>query len=202
MSYDFEAMSAERIPDYISPEAYLEWEASSEERHEYIDGVVVRMVGESKNHHRVERRIRRRVEDRIKSSKCEAFRHGIRVVVNFAEFQTIYYYPDIVVDCGVDDSVPEPVTGYVANQPKLIIEILSPRSKRKDEVEKYSAYQYLPTLEEYLVVNQDPDERWARLHRREFNWRPQTGDIVVGSGEIHLRSIDLKLDLDEIYDFS
>ncbi len=38
---------------YYSPEEYLELEVNSEERHEYIDGQIIRMTGGTPNHNQI-----------------------------------------------------------------------------------------------------------------------------------------------------
>ena len=193
-------MTALLQPDRLTVEEYFDFEETSEVRHDFYSGHLVPVEAATKNHGRVLRNIEHPIATLLRGQPCEVFTQTLKVHVEFHDIKTIYYYPDLVVDC--PDEEDDSGESQVAEKPRFIAEVRSKSSEHKDEIEKYSAYQLIPSLEEYLVINQDPKERWARLHRKSANWRPQTGDIVVGSGEIHLRSIDLKFDLAEIYDFS
>ena len=60
-----------------------------------------------------------------------------------------FYYPDVQVVCQPND--PQSV---FQDQPVLIIEVLSPSTRRYDLDEKMTAYLTIPSLECYIVLEQ------------------------------------------------
>jgi Uma2 family endonuclease len=67
---------------------------------------------------------------------------------------------------------------------------------KTDHFEKLSIYQQIGTLEEYLVLSQNPEEPAAWLYRRAEGWKMPA---PVTAGEITLASLGLNLTLEELY---
>ena len=80
--------------------------------------------------------------------------------------------------------------------PSIIVEVLSPSTERTDRGEKVMVYHRIPTLQTYLIVEQD--RRVVDRHWRDENQRWQR-ETLVDNGEVALPVIDLSLTLDEIY---
>lgn len=82
--------------------------------------------------------------------------------------------------------------------PTLIIEVTSPSTIRRDEGEKFVAYQALPTLREYLLVSQE-ETRVTHYARREGGaWERR--DVTDLDGSIELESVGCALKLRDIYE--
>lgn len=126
----------------------MAYEKASPIRHEYVDGQLFAMAGESKNHNRVGSNILVKLLQGLESSKCEAFFEGIKVKVG----PTRYYYPDVVVTSTEPE---EDEDAYIIENPVMIVEVLSSSTARNDRVEKMNAYQRLPGLREYVIVSQE-----------------------------------------------
>ncbi|WP_295881141.1 Uma2 family endonuclease [uncultured Thiohalocapsa sp.] len=167
---------------------YLDGERTSEIRHEYVDGRVHAMVGVSKTHNRLTKRLSRLVDDRIGGMPCEAFTSDVKVRIKTLETER-FYYPDVHIEC-------EPYTAdpYYSDHPVLVIEILSKRTERKDRPDKFYAYRKLPSLREYVLVAQD--EPRMEVYRRERDWELE----VYGAGDrLRLGSIAGELAVDDVY---
>jgi hypothetical protein len=65
----------------LSVEDYLEGEKTSEVRHEYVNGQTYAMVGASKRHNRLTKRLARLVDDRLEGTPCESFTTDVKVRV-------------------------------------------------------------------------------------------------------------------------
>jgi Uma2 family endonuclease len=102
-----------------------------------------------------------------------------------------FYYPDIVVTCDKRDTDPRAV-----HFPKLIIEVLSESTERVDRREKFLAYTHIASLEEYVLVGQDPRE--VTVFRRSGDWRSEV--FFGGKAKISLVSLKLSLPLAAIYE--
>ena len=137
-------------------EEYLVMERSSEERHEYLDGDVYAMAGESPEHGAICMNLYGSLWPQLRDTPCQAFakdtkvRSG-RLPLPGHVMQGLFSYPDLVGVCGAmqfHDQVRD-----VLLNPSLIIEVLSPSTEAFDRGEKFRRYRtWLPTLQDYLLV--------------------------------------------------
>ena len=178
-------------------EEYLEMERHSEVRHEYLGGAIIAMAGESKHHNAITLNLASAIQNHLRGKPYNVFMENVKVHVK-TPFNELFYYPDLVITCDPTDEE-DP---YIINHPRLIIEVLSPSTKQRDEAEKYLALQLIDSFEEYVLVDQDPDARQVRILRKNNNWALTPENDITESGEIRLETIDLNLTLDQIYDFS
>ncbi len=172
----------------LSPEAYLAGERSAEQRHEYLDGDVYAMAGESKAHNTICGNIYVALRAILRGSPCRVFMEDVKVRIQTVHSER-FYYPDVMVACG-GGSDP-----YFETQPKLIIEVLSDATERTDRADKFHAYRQLESLEEYVLVAQDT--RRVEVFRRRTGWE---WELFVAEGvTIALDAVDAALDLAAIY---
>jgi Uma2 family endonuclease len=129
-----------------SVEEYFELEKTSEIRHEFINGELIPMPGESKKANKIARKIVRLLEDKINSKVFDIFNHDVRLMLE----NNRYRYPDIIVAPTIDDEDSHAIT-----QPVLIVEVFSENSVKTDTVDKLREYSILPTLQYYLIVSQE-----------------------------------------------
>lgn len=181
-------MGLPKFKTKISIEDYLESEKVSPVRREYVDGEVYAMAGASDNHERISMNLSRIFSNHLLDSSCEPFANNIKVRVR----QNVYYYPDLLVSCEE-----KPENPYFRNEPILIVEILSKSTARVDTLEKVFAYQQIPSLQEYVVVDQYRME--VRVHRRQETGGWITYYFTERSDIVELKSIDLTIPLPEIY---
>ena len=87
---------------------------------------------------------------------CEAFLDGPGVMVD----EMTSYIPDVAVNCG--ERVPDDAR-YLTN-PVLVIEVLSPSTKRLDKHTKLGGYFRVPGIQHYVVI--DVADRVVFHHRR------------------------------------
>jgi Uma2 family endonuclease len=107
----------------------------------------------------------------------------------------LYTYPDIVVICGRIEFAPGR-TDTVTN-PTLIIEVWSESTKDYDRGSKFAIYRQLPTLQEYVMIDQ------ARVYVESFR-RVEGAKWLLESYEqredqLQLHSLELELPLHKIY---
>jgi Uma2 family endonuclease len=153
----------------VSPEEYLERERAAEFKCEYRAGEIVAMSGASLRHERIIGNLIFNIRLRLRG--CEVFVANLRLEVRAAN---LFTYPDVMVICG-DPQLTDDRQDMVLN-PTLIIEVLSKSTRRYDRGQKFAAYRTIPTLKEYLIVEQSeiyieqyvrqPEEQWTLT---EFN---------------------------------
>jgi Uma2 family endonuclease len=141
-----------------SVEEYFELEKTSEIRHEFINGELIAMPGESKKANKIARKIVRLLEDKINSKVFDIFNHDVRLMLE----NNRYRYPDIIVAPTIDDEDSHAIT-----QPVLIVEVFSENSVKTDTVDKLREYSILPTLQYYLIVSQE--EPFVEIYAKNSN---------------------------------
>ena len=179
------------VPSYtvtfISEEDYLKDEEISDVKHEYFDGEIFAMSGGSVNHQRLTINISSEFSNHLKGTQCEAFSSDMKVR---ADKGKKYFYPDVVVSCNDDDG-----NTHFSESPRIIVEVLSNSTRKFDKNLKRQIYQSIPSLEEYVLIEQDRVE--IEVCRKSQNWQPVCYFI---DDDITFESIGLTLPVLEIYE--
>ncbi len=178
---------AHKLP--LSNADYLAGEPFAEVRHEYVDGEVYAMAGTRKRHNLIALNWVGALRGHLRGTPCQVFASDVKVHVAW-DWHERYYYPDVVVACEPDDT-----NEYVVEKPRLIIEVLSESTERKDRAEKFYAYRRLDSLQEYVLVAQEVLR--VEVYRRETNWDLEVYEVA--GAEIELRSVGLRLTVAEVY---
>ena len=180
-----------RVPRKWTVEEYLAYEEETQIRHEFIDGEIYAMAGGSIRHGDIIMNLSLALGQRLRGSRCRPLPSDIRMKIS----ETKYVYPDLSFICqprSVSDSKEIMVTS-----PIMVIEVTSPSSKNYDLGLKAEFYQSLPSLQAYLVVDQD--RRYATLRlRREHFWA--TYKFEEPDAVIPLDVLDCELPLSEVYE--
>jgi Uma2 family endonuclease len=170
----------------ISLEDYLAGEQDGDCRHEYVAGYVYAMTGASEAHNLICTNLVAMLHPHLRGKPCRVFVNDMKVRVG-----DNFYYPDLMVCCDPSDNAK-----YFKTDPVLLIEVLSPSTKRTDVLEKRIAYQSLQTLQEYVLVAQD--RVGMSIYRRIDNgWELET--LAIGD-TVFLRSIGLETAIETIYE--
>ncbi|MCZ6554331.1 MAG: Uma2 family endonuclease [SAR324 cluster bacterium] len=179
-------ISHARLP-HISVEDYLDNEKTAEVKHEYVAGRVFAMVGASRAHNSIMLNLASLLRDHVESGPCQVFVADVKVRVDAVD---AFYYPDVAVTCDPDDN-----DEYFLTRPCLIVEVLSPTTEATDRREKLLAYQTLPSLREYVLVDQrEPHLEVFRREGRDW-WR----DTHAAGDRLTFGSVGLTLDVDAVY---
>jgi Uma2 family endonuclease len=168
----------------LTEQEYLEGELISDIKHELIDGYAYAMAGASKDHERISGNLFALFHAHLIGTPCEPFASDVKVKV--AED---FYYPDVMVVC--DDKTDNP---YYTDSPLIIIEVLSKSTRNKDHTLKKRAYQNLPSLQEYVLIEQDFVE--IEVCRCANHW--QSEHYYLGD-EVRFEAIDLSVPVENIY---
>lgn len=185
------ASAVRRFDERISEAEYFALEKKTDTRHEFVDGYVYAMVGGSFNHGTLTGTIAREIGNHLKGKPCRVFSESIKVkVANQQRGESRYFYPDVVVDCSI-----EKADGQMLTTPVLVVEVLSASTHKYDETTKFQIYASIPTLQEYILVEQTSAK--IEVQRRRTNWMIEK--FFLGDS-ITFESIGLTLTVEEIYD--
>ena len=169
----------------ITEAEYLAHEHATDIKHEYIDGQIYAMSDAKAAHNRIAGNAFRHIANHLTGNPCQPYMSDMKVRIG-----SKYFYPDVMVDCTnmADDST-------YTEQPRLIIEVLSHSTRRLDQTIKRMAYMQIPTLEEYVLIEQEFVE--IEVIRRQDNWLPTK--YYLGD-KLHLQSIGLTLAVEALYE--
>lgn len=181
-------MSALAMSPRLSVEDYLAREEIGDVRHEYIAGEIYAMTGASRVHGLIAMNLGAFLRPLLRGGDCQAFISDMKVRLEIAGDE-VFYYPDLVMSCDPDDRASD-----YCQAPCLVVEILSPKTRRIDRREKFLAYTSMASLGGYLLVSQDL--RQVELFRRERDWQPE----VFRGGAVPLCCLDEALPLEAIYE--
>ncbi|HPY40573.1 MAG TPA: Uma2 family endonuclease [Thiolinea sp.] len=173
--------------EYTDFADYLEAERDGSTRHEYLDGEIYAMSGASELHNAVNAELFAAIYAQL-PDECRAFMSDMKLKVEH-DNKLFAYYPDIMVACGANEGDP-----YIRTNPLLLVEVLSPSTRRTDLTEKLMNYSYIPSLLEYVVVHQDNPH--VQIYRRRNAW--QVEHFFAGD-EFSLESIALTMCVERIY---
>jgi Uma2 family endonuclease len=184
-------MSTARKLNLVSVEEYLNKELTSPIKHEYLGGVVYAMAGGRNAHNDIAGSTYVAVYVRLRGQRCHPYNSDTKIRVQMPG-HVRFYYPDASVTCR-----PNPPSDSFQDEPAVIFEVLSRRTRRIDEVEKRDAYLSIPSLYVYALIEQElPAVVVFRRGDKEFVREVYEGMDAV----IPLPEIGIELPLAEIYE--
>jgi Uma2 family endonuclease len=161
-------------------EDYLALEHDSELKHEFDDGEIFAVAGGSPRHSALASRISAAIEN-TRPSGCTGFQSDMRIRVLATGRAT---YPDVSMVCGPIELDLDDRSGTTVTNPVLLVEVLSPSTEDVDRGSKWRDYQRIPSLQEYVLVNQESRvEIYRRLRSGEWEYLDvREGIVKLASG--------------------
>ena len=182
------AIIAQEMSNIYTLEAYFELEKNAEIRHEFVDGQLFPMLGEAKTANEIATNFAVLTKPILRKKGFNIYLHCVRTMVS----DTIYRYPDVVVNHITDDS-----DEYNIKQPILIVEVASEGSSKTDRKTKLQEYTQIESLQYYIIIDQNKMlvEMYSRHDKRWFY------DFFEAPSEvINLPTFDINLTLNDIYE--
>jgi len=176
------------LPPLVTPEEYLAGELLADVRHEYVGGRVYAMAGTSIEHNEIVGNLVTALRAHLRGHRCRA----LFLDVKFRPRRDVFYYPDIMVCCDPSDNAP-----HWRQRPSVVIEVLSPETRRIDEQEKALACWLTPAVEAYILVDQAV--RQVRVMRRGAEgWETET--LSALDDVLALPALEFTMTLAEVYE--
>lgn len=175
----------------LTPDEYLQLEAQSPTKHEYMDGEVYAMAGASDAHVTIAGNLFALLRSHVRGTGCRVYIADMKARI---EARNRFFYPDVMVTCDPRDSE----TSDYKRFPKLIVEVLSDSTEAFDRGDKFADYQTLDSLQEYVLIN-------TRHQRIECFRRNAAGLWVLqyytpDAGSFSLDSVDFTATLAALYE--
>lgn len=174
----------------VNFERYLRYERGAEQKHELIDGEIVAMAGASPRHNRLCGRLYDALRPSLGDGPCVLDGPDQMLAVETTREGWVGFYPDLAVYCGYEV---HPLNADTRINPRLVVEVTSRTTEKKDRGTKLDAYLQVPSLEELLLVSHKRQEieYWTR---GENGWTRE----LATKGVLTLRS-GANIDVDRLY---
>ena len=170
-------------------EEYLAFENASEERHEFHNGDIIAMPGNTGYHEELNAELITLLLTQVRG-RAKVFTSNLKVIV---PTYNRYFYPDICIVRGMPDYRDEGHQELL--NPTVIIEILSPSTAEFDLTDKFEYYRSIPSLEEVAFFAQDRIN--AELFRKNAQGRWEI--VEIENGIVEFASVQATVSLTEIY---
>jgi Uma2 family endonuclease len=173
---------------------YLNRERVAVDKHEFRDGEIVMMSGGSRNHSLIIANTIAALHGKLKGGPCNVYDGNLRIRI---PRRVLYTYPDLSVICGKAEPDPDDPAGETIINPRMIFEVLSPSTEAYDRGEKFTRYQLLDSLAEYVLVSQSEPRVESFFRQPDGTWllTPISGVQSIAP----LRCLNVSLALSEIY---
>jgi Uma2 family endonuclease len=170
----------------VSAEEYFRLEQNSETRHEYVDGQLLAMAGESQEHEEIVLNIVEALRPIAKAKGCRLYTKNIKLHVS----KKCYRYPDVMILCT------RKTEDGIETEPCFVLEVLSDSTAQTDLSDKLREYTAMPSVERYAIVSQAA--RIVILYlRSDDGWKVKT---LEATGDIDIPCLDASLSLEQLYD--
>jgi Uma2 family endonuclease len=182
--------SAAEKREPLTLEEFLEMEENSSVLHEYVAGEVFAMAEASQAHEIVAMNLLGPLHAHLRDRPCRTYTAGRSL-----EFKCLgddfVYRPDVWVACGETRNA----KGEYVDEPRIVMEVLSPSTARIDKREKVMSYREIPSIKEIVLVAQKAAH--VVIYRRAEQWQPKILDSLADVLEI--RSVELAIPVRSIY---
>lgn len=153
-------MKQVNIDKLFSVEEYIQYEWTSQERHEFINGNLFKMPGEKDINNEMAGLFYLLLMTVLKAKGYQVYNHDVKVGIPSSNK---YYYPDVFVTKELKTAE----NSYIKYEPELIVEVVSESTQINDYVDKFIHYTQIASLQYYIIV--EPETTLISLYARENN---------------------------------
>ncbi len=169
---------------------YLAFENASEERHEFHNGDIIAMPGNTSYHERLVFKILRSLGNQLTDNEYMIFPSNLKTMI---PTYNRFVYPDITIVRG-EGAFQDHEQRELLN-PTAIIEILSPSTAHRDLTDKFTYYQSIASLEEVAFFAQD--RAYVEIFRKNTDGRWEM--VEIKNGIVEFASVQANINLVEVY---
>jgi Uma2 family endonuclease len=162
------------LPNHkMTVDEYLAWAEGQPGRFELYAGTVYAMAPERAGHAQVKFAVQTALRTAIRQVgvPCHMLPDGMTVRID----AHTAHEPDALVYCG--EKVPD--SAIEVPNPVIVVEVLSPSTRRIDASAKLAGYFSIPSVQHYLII--DPDRRLVIHHARGASDVLATRIVYAGS---------------------
>lgn len=185
-------MSSSEKKGKVSPAEFFAYLENIEGKAEYFDGLIVDMAAGSPNHSLITMNCGIAIGRQLDNSNCNVYSGDLMIGM---EISNAYVLPDLSITCGkLEESN---LNQNIATNPQVIVEVLSPSTMEKDRTSKLIRYMQIPSLREYLLVEQEKPQVELCYINDKGVWDSET--IVGMNGIVKIRSMGIEISMASVY---
>lgn len=170
---------------------YLAAEATSQVRHEFLNGEVWAMAGGTPEHAALAAAVIGELRAALRGKPCRVYTSDARVRVASTGLST---YPDVAVVCGALETAPDDPDAIT--NPVVLVEVLSDATEAYDRGVKAAHYRQIAALKEYVLVSQA--EPRVEVYRRAATGRWELLEAKPGEA-LELEALGVRVDVAALY---
>jgi Uma2 family endonuclease len=185
---------AKRPSRVYTLQAYMQREANSKDKHEFINGQIIK-IPYAKGPHNI-------ISANMITQMNIAFFKAEKDYTVFSSDQQIYFpllddgvYADAVAVCDTPQYWDS--NELLLINPIVVVEVLSKSTQRYDRNGKFDMYKTLDSLREYVLVRQDKCYAEVWFRERKGLWHESI--IEDPNGTLTLQSVGIQLNMQDIY---
>lgn len=172
----------------LEVEEFDRWHAAQPERWELVAGIPVKVSIRSLPHTLIKGNVYLALRNKLEGTGCQAYVSGVEVKERSCRLSAM---PDVAVECRPPDFL-SPVIAH----PVLVAEVMALTRESDQADAKWRGYRLIPSLEHYLVVDEENASVLAYTRTSPSAFAEHT----VREGLVKLTALGVSLSLDEIYD--
>ncbi len=173
----------------VTKAAFYAWVQGREGRYELDRGQIVMMTGATRDHWRVMMAFVRALDARLDTEQWLVGAADLAV-----EIGEQIRYPDVLVEKAGGAG-----KGLAADDPIILVEVLSTSSPALDLRIKPAEYTSLPSLEAYIVASQDEPICWVWQREASGGFPKDPAEVKGREASIELSGRGISLPLADIY---
>ena len=179
------ATTSRAIP--TTPQQFLTWENRQRLRYELVGGAARAMTGATVGRNLLAGRVLAALLRQLRPG-CTAHRSDLKLVSPAG----MVTYPNVLVRCGpIDEDATE------IDEPILIVEILSPGTRREDLIRKRYGYQAIRSL--LWLLHVEPKKVQIEVVTREADASWRSVFVTDPAATIRLQELGVSLAMGELY---
>ena len=169
---------------------YIQLDEASDLRHEFINGQLFDMSGNSDLHNEMVGNLYFLLRNLLAGSKSKLYFEQVKVKI---QGENHYYYPDVFITNHPLDLQNK----YIKQFPLLLIEVLSDGTRKFDMIDKFIQYQKIETLEYYILV--EPDFMYVNCFSKDDKGEWHSAIYNKVTDLVSLNKLGIELPLQGIY---
>jgi Uma2 family endonuclease len=174
-------------------EEYLDLETRARYKSQYYRGEIFARAGASLRHNQIATNVLGELRDRLRGTPCQPLPSDLLIQCPTG----LYTYADAIVVCGPPRTTRTRGVDVLLN-PQVIFEVLSRSTESFDHTDKFTQYQSIESLKEYVLISQERARVEHFTRGDDGAWR-----LTIVAGEdatLQFASLSVALPLSAIYE--
>ncbi len=173
---------------------YIEREIETNQKHTYLNGILIPMAGGTPPHVRIQGNLFFQLTLNLETRpNFEVFSSEMKVHIPVFNF---YHYPDCCVVCEKPKFSKDPAQALL--NPVLIVEVLSKSTQNYDKKSKFEEYKTIPSFREYVLIEQGKPAAKAWFKNPNGVWQAPV-EVFGLDAALPFESVQVSIPMSKIY---